>query len=263
MTSSLTQLEQISLEEFGLVPYLNILTYPGPDLRSAKSRIKQLQKLGVEGVIFEGKTKVGRLGLVGLGTVGLVVKSVTKDGIFALKIRRRDANRESMDNEVRLTKMANSVGVGPRLLNHTRDFIIMQHIRGEGIDEWLSELLGRGSAARARELVHRLLNQCRKLDLINLDHGQLSNLRKHVVIFDDSPYIIDFESASTNRAPRNVTTAAQYMFIGGKVSTRLKRILGLRKSDAILDTLRQYKRDMNDANYARVLASMKINSPKL
>ncbi len=261
--SSQTQSAQIPLEEFSRVPYLNILTYPGPDLRSAKSRIKQLQKLGVEGVIFEGKTKVGRLGLVGLGTVGVVVKSVTKDGTFALKIRRRDANRESMDNEVRLMKMANSVDVGPRLLSHTKDFIIMQHIRGEGIDEWLSELRGRGSAGRARELVHRLLNQCRKLDLINLDHGQLSNLRKHVVISDDSPYIIDFESASINRAVRNVTTAAQYLFIGGKISTRLKRMLGLRESDAIIETLGQYKRDMSDAKYARVLASMRIISPKL
>ncbi|MBI3116097.1 MAG: serine/threonine protein kinase, partial [Thaumarchaeota archaeon] len=221
-------MEQIPLEEFGRIPYLNILTYPGPDLRSAKSRIKQLQKLGVEGVIFEGKTKVGRLGLVGLGTVGVVVKSVTKDGIFALKIRRRDANRESMDNEVRLMKMANSVGVGPRLLRHARDFIIMQHIQGMGIDEWLSQLRGRGSAGRARELVHRLLNQCRKLDLINLDHGQLSDLRKHVGISDDSPCIIGFESASTNRAVRNVTTAAQYLFIGGKVSARLKRVFGIR-----------------------------------
>ncbi|MBI2649009.1 MAG: hypothetical protein HYW93_05090 [Thaumarchaeota archaeon] len=262
MTSSLTQLEQIPLEEFGRIPYLNILTYPGPDLRSAKSRIKQLQKLGVEGVIFEGKTKVGRLGLVGLGTVGVVVKSVTKDGIFALKIRRRDANRESMDNEVRLMKMANSVGVGPRLLRHARDFIIMQHIRGEGIDEWLSELRGRGSAGRARELVHRLLNQCRKLDLINLDHGQLSDLRKHVVISDDSPCIIDFESASTNRAVRNVTTAAQYLFIGGKVSARLKRVFGIRDGREILEALRRYKADMNDANYAKVLISMKIRSTK-
>lgn len=206
---------------------------------------------------------MGRLGLVGLGTVGVVVKSVTKDGIFALKIRRRDANRESMDNEVRLTKMANSVGVGPRLLSHTRDIIIMQHIPGEGIDEWLSGLRGRGSAGRARELVHRLLNQCRKLDLINLDHGQLSNLRKHVVISDDSPYIIDFESASTNRAPRNVTTAAQYLFIGGKISTRLKRMLGLGETDAIIETLRQYKRDMSDGKYAKVLISMKIRSTKL
>jgi putative serine/threonine protein kinase len=193
----------------------------------------------------------------------LVVKAVTKGGTVALKIRRRDANRESMDNEVRLTKMANSVGVGPRLLNHTRDFIIMEHIRGEGIDEWVGGLGGRGSAGRVRELVHRLLNQCRKLDLISLDHGQLSNLRKHVIVSGDSPYIIDFESASTNRAPRNVTTAAQYLFIGGKVSTRLKRVMGLRGSDVILETLRGYKADMSDANYARVLASMRIKSPKL
>jgi hypothetical protein len=53
------------------------------------------------------------------------------------------------------------------------------------------------------------------------------------------------------------------LFIGGKVSSRLKRVMGLRKSDIILETLRRYKADMDDASYARVLTSMRINSPKL
>ena len=70
--------ETIAVEQFDRMPYLTVLTYPRPNLSQAKSRIKQLVELGIEQVTFEGRTKIGRLGLVGIGTVGLVVKGTGK-----------------------------------------------------------------------------------------------------------------------------------------------------------------------------------------
>src|SRR5271169_5634624 len=100
--------ETIGVQQFDRMPYLTILTYPRPNLKQAKSRIKQLVELGVEKITFEGRTKIGRLGLVGIGTVGLVVKGTGKDEeVCALKIRRADANRESMAEEFKLTQLAN------------------------------------------------------------------------------------------------------------------------------------------------------------
>ena len=245
------------------IPYIGVLTYPRPSLRTAKTRIGQLRKIEVEKVIFEGRTKIGRLGLVGIGTVGLVVKVEARGRVYALKIRRTDANRESMRREYELTRMANMIGVGPRVEGWTRDFLLMQYVPGIDIDDWFESVTGAGTRDRVRGFVHAVLNQCRKMDIVSLDHGQLSNLRKHVVMAGGGPTIIDFESAGLGRKPRNVTTAAQYLLVGGRVSTKVRRILGIRKLEPMLEALGRYKRDMSDENYALVLRLVERRSPKL
>ena len=251
--------ETIAVQQFDRMPYLTILTYPRPNLKQAKSRIKQLVELGIEKVTFEGRTKIGRLGLVGIGTVGLVVKGTGKgEELCALKIRRADANRESMAEEFRLTQLANRVRVGAPAYGCTKDVMCMRYIKGIELEDYVKAATGRGSAKRVREMAHAILNQCRKLDLIGLDHGQLSNLRKHVIIDGETPHIIDFESASQNRAMKNVTTAAQFLFVGSRVSPRIRRTLSIKSSDPILEALRRYKGDMSDENYVRLLATIGV-----
>lgn len=246
------------MDEFVRIPYLNVLTYPRPSLRSANPRLSQLKRLGVEEIIFEGRTKLGRLGLVGLGTVSVVVKVVVRGRIDALKIRRMDANRESMIGEYKLTQMANRTGVGAYAFEATRDMMVVQLVEGEELEDHVTGIGGKGTRARLREIVHVLLNQCRKLDLVGLDHGQLSDLRKHVIMAGDFPYIIDFESASLGRRAKNVTTTAQYLFIGGRISPRINRMLGIEDKEPLLLALREYRRDMSDGNYARLLKTMGI-----
>jgi putative serine/threonine protein kinase len=258
---SQTTPETIPVRQFDRMPYLAVLTYPRPNLKQAKSRIKQLVELGVERITFDGRTKIGRLGLVGIGTVGLVVKGTGKgDEVYALKIRRADANRESMAEEFRLTQVANKVRVGAPAYGCTKDVMSMRYIRGAELEDYVKATTGRGSARRVREVAHALLNQCRKLDLIGLDHGQLSNLRKHVIIDGDTPYIIDFESASQNRTTKNVTTAAQYLFIGSRASSRIKRALSIKSSGPIVEALRRYKAEMSDENYVRLLATFGVTT---
>jgi putative serine/threonine protein kinase len=250
--------ERIRLDGFARTPYLNVLTYPGLDLKAARARVRQLGKLGVEEVVFEGRTKIGRLGLVGIGTVSVVVRAVAIGRVHALKIRRTDANRKDMLEEFRLTEMANRIGVGAQAFAVTKDFMLMQLVEGKDLEEHLRSIAGVGTRARVREIIHLLLNQCRKLDLIGLDHGQLSDLRKHVIMAGDMPYIIDFESGSQNRAPKNVTTAAQYILIGGRCAPFVRKTLGLRSADAVLGALRDYKKDRSDGNYAAVLKTIGI-----
>jgi putative serine/threonine protein kinase len=253
--------ETITVEQFDRMPYLTILTYPRPNLKQAKSRIKQMVELGIERITFEGRTKIGRLGLVGIGTVGLVVKGTGRgDEVYALKIRRADANRESMAEEFRLTQLANRVRVGAPAYNCTKDVMSMRYIKGVELEDYVKATNGMGTARKIRELAHALLNQCRKLDLIGLDHGQLSNLRKHVIIDGDTPYIIDFESASQKRALKNVTTAAQYLFLGSRVSPRIKRVLSIERSEPILEALRRYKTNMSDENYVRLLRTFGVTT---
>jgi putative serine/threonine protein kinase len=158
-----------------------------------------------------------------------------------------------MEQEARITAMANRVEVGPTIYSHSRDLILMRLLESREIGNWVRSLSGRGRRSQARELVHDLLNQCRKLDIMGIDHGQLSNLRKHAVVAKGRPWIIDFESAGTNRKPRNVTTAAQYLLIGGALSPVMRRILGVRDTENLKMLLAAYKRGLSDYSYSQIL----------
>ena len=252
------QSERASLKDAVRTPYLQVLTYPSISPRAARSRVKQLGELGVTELVFEGHTRVGRLGILGLGTVGIVVKVTAHGRLCALKIRRTDANRPDMEDEVRIAKMANRIGVGPDVYAHSKEMILMKLLESQEISDWLRSLRGRGTRVVVREMVHSLLNQCRKLDIMGIDHGQLSNLRKHAVIAEGIPWIIDFESASTVRKPRNVTAALQCLFIGGAISPALRRACGVRETTTLKRLLADYKSDLSDYHYSKILEHLRL-----
>jgi len=252
------QSERARPDDLCRTPYIQVLTYPKISLRLAKPRIKQLERLGVVELLFEGHARIGRLGILGLGTVGVVVRARTRDKLCALKIRRTDANRPNMEEEVRVAALANRVGVGPEIYGHTKDMILMKLLESQEIVDWLKGTSGKGRRKEVRGMIHLLLNQCRTLDIMGIDHGQLSNLRKHAVIAEGKPWIIDFESAGTARKPRNVTTAAQYLFVGGGLSPLMRRTLGLGDTEILKRLLGEYKRDLSDYSYAKILENLKL-----
>jgi putative serine/threonine protein kinase len=255
---SATHSEPARLDQLTKTPYIQVLTYPRISLAAARSRIRQLERLGVEELIFEGRAKVGRLGILGLGTVGIVVRARAGEHVMALKIRRTDANRPDMEQEARITSMVNRLGIGPTVYGHTKDLMLMKLLNSVELEEWLRGLRGQGTRENAKTMVHSILNQCRKLDIMGIDHGQLSNLRKHAVVANGVPWIIDFESAGTVRKPKNVTTAAQYLFIGGRLSPRLRRIIGVRDTRPLLMLLSEYKKDTSDYTYSKIIEALKL-----
>jgi len=255
---SVTPLEPARLDQLTKTPYIRVLTYPRISLQAAKSRIRQLEGLGVEELVFEGHAMIGRLGILGLGTVGVVVKARRGGSLLALKIRRTDANRPSMEQEARVTGMVNRLGIGPTVYGHTKDMILMKLLDSVELEDWLRGLAGQGTRGAARSIVHSILNQCRKLDIMGVDHGQLSNLRKHVVVAEGIPWIIDFESAGTSRKPKNVTAAAQFLFVGGRISPRLRRVVGIRNVSPLLKLLSDYKRDTSDYTYSKIIETLRL-----
>lgn len=255
------QSEHASLDQLTKVPFVRVLTYPRISLRSASARVRQLRDIGVDELVFEGRAKVGRLGILGLGTVGIVVKAKSGGSTYALKIRRLDSNRPTMAEEVRITTMANRLGIGPTVRAHSKDLLLMDLLEPEEISEWLRRTRGAGQRAALREMVHLLLNQCRKLDIMGIDHGQLSNLRKHAVIAGGKPWIIDFESAGTSRKTKNVTAAAQHLLVGGKVAKSMRRTLGIRDTAPVIRALSDYKSDMSDYHYAKLLEIARLVRP--
>jgi putative serine/threonine protein kinase len=240
-----------------------VLCYPGKDLATFSQRVTQIRELGVTQIVFEGSSKVGDLGVIGKGCVSVVVKARLKgyEGIIALKCRRVDANRTTMRKDFELQKLANSFGVGPRAISATNDFFAMEFVEGIKIGKWLEKLKTRSSKKFLRRLVRDSLTQCFLLDQHGLDHGELSNPTKHILIRRDEAgnlmpkvTIIDYESASTERKVSNLTSVAQFFFLGGWQSEKIKKILSIpKRKSKLISLLKEYKEGPSIESFEKIM----------
>ena len=242
--------EELDIRSPRLIP---IISYPHFSESEYKDRIIEMESLGITSIILGGKTIVNGAHIAGKGCVGIVVKAKSRGEVCALKIRRTDANRETMDNEVHLHKMANSACVGPSLEEHTKNLIVMEFVAGQSIMDWVVN--NNVTESKMWTLAVAILEQCFSLDIAGLDHGELSRLIRHVIV-SDRPYIIDFESASTTRKTCNVTAAAQSLLLYGLVANKVKTIMCNTDKERLIQALRTYKHFHTRANFDAILGSL-------
>ncbi|MEM3616826.1 MAG: serine/threonine protein kinase [Candidatus Bathyarchaeia archaeon] len=242
----------VPIERLSQEPFTFVVCYPKPSRTEIRKRIKELEKLGIKALEFCGEKQVSNLKVLGKGCVGIVVKAYKGCEVVALKIRRVDADRVTMLHEAEMIGMANSVDVGPRLLGVSKNFLLMQFVEGFLLPEWLEKRLGK---TRLKSVLRDILEQCWRLDRAGLDHGELSHAPKHIIVdSQDNPVIVDFETASINRKPSNVTSIAQFLFISGVVAEKISRKLGEKNREAIIEALRRYKADVNRQNFEALLS---------
>ena len=229
-----------------------LICYPRFSEIEYNDRLAEMESLGVTSIMLGGMTTINGLHVAGKGQVGLVLRAKIGNKICALKIRRVDANRKTMDDEVSLHRIANDAQVGPRLEAHTKDFIAMEFIDGLSIVDWVQS----AGKTQLRDMAQSVLEQCYRLDNMLLDHGELSRLNRHVIV-SDRPYIIDFESASKIRKTSNVTAAAQSMFLYGAVAEIVHKTLQINRENVLL-ALKIYKRSQTRTNFDAVLNSLQV-----
>ena len=242
----------VPIENLKEEPYASVLCYPRVSETELQNRLGELQKLGVKAVEFAGKTSAFNLPVLGKGYVGVVIIAHLDGHRAALKVRRVDADRLGLQHEAQMLAKANSVGVGPTLMSVSNNFLLMQFIDGTLLPDWLETSNEKG---RVHSVLSEVLEQCWRLDAIGLDHGELSHAPKHLIVAkDEQPFIVDFETASVNRKPANVTSICQFLFISSGVVTRtVAETLGEKSAEEIVSVLRIYKNHRTRENFDRVL----------
>ncbi|HJJ21776.1 MAG: serine/threonine protein kinase [Crenarchaeota archaeon] len=248
----------ISIKKFIKKPYSNILGYPNATNRQIKSRINELEKLKIKSICLTGPTTIGNLEILGKGYVGVVVLVKKGNKEFALKIRRIDSQRENMKNESVLLKLVNSINVGPKIIDSSKNFLIMEYIDGEKFSDWIAMLKGAGSTSQLKSTVRSVLEDCFRLDQIGFDHGELSNISKHVIVGKNKVTLIDFESSSTKRRPSNVTSITQAFFIGSGIAKQVQKIYKNSSKERIIDALKSYKQEKTRENFEKLLIILKV-----
>lgn len=248
----------IPINELISEPYSAILGYPKASKIQLKSRLNELKNLGIDEISFVGPTMLGKLSVLGKGYAGVVVLAKKNRSTVALKIRRIDSQRKSLKDEANFLKKANSVKVGPKFLLASRNFLVMEYLPGERIGNWVNQVKGKGSAKLVKNMIKNVLVDCYNLDKIGLDHGELSIITKHVIVGKIRSTIIDFESASVERRPSNVTSATQGLLIGSGIAKNIQKIYSVPSKEKIIFALREYKQEKSKENFNALLKVLKV-----
>jgi len=90
-----------------------------------------------------------------------------------------------------------------------------------------------------------------------LDHGELSNLSKHVNV-GKKITVIDFESSSTDRKVSNVTSATLALCIGSGISIIIGRVIKNPKTHNKITVLRRYKQEGTRESFENLLSILKL-----
>ena len=247
----------VKISKITELPYSNIWVYPKGTRAQIKSRIKELRALGVESISFQGELEVGTISILGKGYVGIVVLGKLGRKKVAVKIRRNDSPRKNLKKEAKLLQITNRYGIGPKLIDFSKNFLVMEYLEGEKIGKWISDLKIKLRSSQIKTVIKKVLEDCYKLDMIGLDHGELSRMPKHVIV-GKKITIIDFESSSMERRVSNVTSATQAFFIGSGISKTVKRVYKIPEKKKIINVLRRYKQDQSRESFESLLNILKI-----
>ena len=238
-------------------PYSDIWVFPKGTKSQIKSRIKELGTLGVESISFQGELQVGTINILGKGYVGIVVLGKIGRKKVAVKIRRNDSPRKNLKKEAELLKIINKHKIGPKLITSSKNFLVMEYLDGEKIGDWVDGLKKKGSSTQLKIIIKKVLEDCYSLDRIGLDHGELSNLTKHVII-GKKITIIDFESSSMDRKVSNVTSATQALCIGSRISKIIGHVYKIPKKQKMITVLRRYKLEGTRESFENLLSVLKL-----
>ena len=250
----LTALKQLKEQR-----YRHVLCYPNGDMREFGKRLCELTHLQITALEFSGHVQINGARVLGKGHVGIVVKAYRRDKPAAIKIRRTDADRLTMQHEAEMLQKANVVGVAPRLLGTTENFLLMEYIKGPLLPEWIARLHMTQEKERLRRVLRSVMDQAWQLDRVGLDHGELSNASKHIIVRrKDKPCLVDFETASTSRRVANVTSLCRYLLLRSPTARLVEAELGEVREDNLIEALREYKSQRSRESFLNLLTASGI-----
>jgi putative serine/threonine protein kinase len=231
--------------------FLKIICYPIIKNEYFQYRIKKLEELEIEEIIFNKKNN--NIIPIGKGCKSIVVLVKRKGEILAAKILRVDSSKENLLHEAEMLKYANKIGIGPLFIAANELIILMEYIKGLEMREWVLNL-EESKVELLKNVLKNLLIDCYKLDKAGIDHGELSNAKKHIIIKNNlkpRPIIIDFGKASLNRKPSNVSSIINYLFFSGNLSLKICRMLSISKPP--IEIVKKYKKDFSEENFLKIL----------
>lgn len=221
--------------EIGSAEAQRILCYPREGGCAGRAMI--LRTIGVFHLLDFGRSSLPGLPLrvLGKGHASVVFAGLLGKTPVAIKSRRLDSKRESLEREGRIMAEASRVGAAPRPLFWSDDIIIMELITGPALREALKLFPERA--------VIESMRAARALDSIMISHLEINRPWKNVLFTGShegsKALIVDYESSGEGCT--NVSS-----LLGGLLP-RLDLPLHL-----LRDPLKRYRRECTSSSYAEI-----------
>jgi len=193
----------------------NVLCYPfrPSATQHCEDLIKRIRSYGIECLVSFDRVSVGRFKVLGKGHAGVVLLARHSSlGVVAVKVRRLDSKRESLEFEGELMSEAFKLGVAPRVYIYDKDVVVREYIDGVEFGEAVNfEKLDHTSIKLLIELIFSALI----LDIAGIDLEELTNPSGQVIVSRDGRlFFVDFESAKRRANAANVNKILSYIIRG-------------------------------------------------
>ena len=187
---------------------------------------------------------------MGKGHAAVVVLAVMGSRIVALKVRRMDSKRYSLEDECRLLERASRIGIAPQVYACTRNVIAREFVDGPTLREYLRECMKRGDRDAVKRVIIELLRASWMLDKVGIDLEEIANPLDQVVVECGDPCrprFIDFESGKLRSAPNNFCKVLGFVVGRSVEGVKISDLLGVSTCVEELRALaRRYKESRSE-----------------
>ena len=187
---------------------------------------KSLTKQGFENVRYfsEGKRSI-------------VYIAEYKNKKVAIKTKKPKSKAKGrIQNEIIFLKLLNKYKIGPKLVLYGKDFIAYEFVKGIKFIDWLTNK----DIKTKRKIVTIILKKCRILDKLKINKKEFTRPIKHILIYKNKPYFIDFERCYFTEKPKNVTQLCQFLIDNNLMKKNIK-------------ILKNYKENQTEKNFKEIL----------
>lgn len=197
--------------------------------------LEQLEKLNIKNIKY-----------LAHGKRGIVFTANYKNKKVAIKTKKKQSQAIGrIRNEAKFLKILNKHNIGPKLILAKDNFLIYEFIMGKFIKDWLQK----ASKKKILIIFKNILEQCNKLDKLNIDKKEMTRPLKHIII-GKKITMIDFERAHYVKEPKNTTQFLQYIMKNKELLERKGIIIN---REEIINVSKQYKKDKNINNLFSIL----------
>ena len=198
--------------------------------------LEQLEKLNIRNIKY-----------LAHGKRGIVFTADYKNKNVAIKTKKKQSQAIGrVKNEAKFLKIINKHDIGPKLILSKDNFLIYEFIRGE----FIKNLIQKASKKDILRIFKNILEQCHKLDKLNIDKKEMTRPVKHIII-GKKITMIDFERAHYVKEPKNTTQFLQYIM---KNKELLERKGIMINREEIINVSKKYKKN-KDIN--KIIALLK------
>jgi putative serine/threonine protein kinase len=175
-------------------------------------------------------------------------RSIVYIGLYRNKeviIKKPKSNLNTIQHEAKFLKILNKHKIGPKLIYHNEEILIVEYVKGSRIIDWLKV----NNKNKIKIILKKILDECKLLDKLKINKKELTNPYKHIII-NKNPIMIDFERCRFVENPKNLTQFCQFLMSKNVYEIFKEKKLNFDKI-SLMKELKKYKH--NNKNYSSIL----------